>query len=118
MLNIKKTFDVGKVEDLLSYRPENEEKPEKKVELTEKDIVFEDELDERRFNRNTRTLFLILLRLLKEKRRLCLPNTMSRSEIFCPIKCLKTGITIRFSFIFARKRICAGTGRSIGGHIS
>lgn len=57
MLNIKKTFDVGKVEDLLSYRPENEEKPEKKVELTEKDIVFEDELDERRFNRNTRTLF-------------------------------------------------------------
>ena len=68
MLNIKKTFDVGKVEDLLSYRPENEEKPEKKVELTEKDIVFEDELDERRFNRNTRTLFLILLRLLKEKK--------------------------------------------------
>ena len=68
MLNIKKTFDVSKVEDLLSYRPENEEKPEKKVELTEKDIVFEDELDERRFNRNTRTLFLILLRLLKEKK--------------------------------------------------
>lgn len=44
MLNIKKTFDVGKVEDLLSYRPENEEKPEKKVELTEKDIVLKTNL--------------------------------------------------------------------------
>lgn len=44
MLNIKKTFDVSKVEDLLSYRPENEEKPEKKVELTEKDIVLKTNL--------------------------------------------------------------------------
>lgn len=66
-LNIRKTFDLSKVEDILSYHPEIKEKAEIIEKLTEKDIVFEDELAEQRFRDNTRTLFLIMLRMIKEK---------------------------------------------------
>ena len=104
MLNIKKTFDVGKVEDLLSYRPENEEKPEKKVELTEKDIVFEDELDERRFNRNTRTLFLILLRLLKEKKTVMFTEYNERVRNILSDKVLENGDYYTFLIHLCEKK--------------
>lgn len=104
MLNIKKTFDVGKVEDLLSYRPENEEKPEKKVELTEKDIVFEDELDERRFNRNTRTLFLILLRLLKEKKTVMFTEYNERVRNILSDKALENGDYYTFLIHLCEKK--------------
>ena len=66
-LKINKYFDLSKVEDLLSYRPELKEAPEKIVKAPTVDIVFEDELADKRFMDNSRTLFLILVEMLKER---------------------------------------------------
>ena len=73
-LKINKRMDLSKIEDLLSYRPEQKEAPEKVVVMPEQDIVFEDELADIRFRGNSETLFLILLRLLKEKREITLTD--------------------------------------------
>ena len=73
-LKINKRMDLSKIEDLLSYRPEQKETPEKVVAMPEQDIVFEDELADIRFRGNSETLFLILLRLLKEKREITLTD--------------------------------------------
>ncbi len=66
-LKINKYFDLSKAEDLLSYRPEQKEAPEKVVKALTKDIVFEDELADERFMDNARTLFRILLEMLTER---------------------------------------------------
>lgn len=69
-LNIKvdKLFDLSKVEELLTYRPEQKEISEKITKEPERDIVFEDEIVDKRFMDNCRTLFLILLEMLSEKK--------------------------------------------------
>ncbi len=66
-LKLNKYLDLSKVEDLLSYRPEQKEAAEKVVRLPAEDIVFEDELADKRFIGNARTLFLILLEMLDER---------------------------------------------------
>lgn len=66
-LNIKKTFDLTKIDDMLSYRPELNEKAEVITKEETKDIVFDDEIDEKRFEGNVRTLFLIMLEMLDNK---------------------------------------------------
>ncbi len=65
-LNINKTFDLMKTEDMLSYRPEVRETAEIITNETPKDIIFEDEIDEERFVNNCRTLMLILLDMLEQ----------------------------------------------------
>lgn len=77
-LKINKKMDLSKIEDLLSYRPEQKEAPEKVVKEPEVDIVFEDELADERFKNNSETLFLILLRLLKEKKEITLTDYNDR----------------------------------------
>ena len=71
-LNIHKTFNLCKVEDMLSYRPEVKETAELIDKEEETDIVFQDELDDERFKNNARTLFLILLRELTEHKSITL----------------------------------------------
>ena len=71
-LNIKKTFDLSKTEELLDYRPVLGDRAEKNTAEEGKDLVFEDELADIRFEGNVRTLMLILLRLLKRRERLTL----------------------------------------------
>lgn len=71
-LNIKKTFDLEKIEDMLSYRPEAREKAEVIENKEEREIVFDDEIADERFKKNSRTLFLILLRELKQKKEITL----------------------------------------------
>lgn len=73
-LKISKKMDLSKIEDLLSYRPEQKEAPEKVIKEPEVDIVFEDELADIRFKNNSETLFLILLRLLKDKKEIALTD--------------------------------------------
>lgn len=63
-LNIHKTFDLVKVEDILSYRPYEAETPEQIEEETAAEIVFEDELDDERFRRNAGALMHVLLEML------------------------------------------------------
>ena len=81
-LNIKKTFDIEKIEDMLSYRPETKEKAEVIENFTETDIVFEDEIEEERFKQNSRTLFLILLRELKKRKEMSLGEY---NDVICDI---------------------------------
>lgn len=73
-LKINKTFDFSKIEDMLSYRPEVKEKNEIVELLPEKEIVFEDELADKRFMDNARTLFFILLNEIKDKKELSLKD--------------------------------------------
>ena len=73
-LNIKvdKLFDLSKVEELLTYRPEQKEIAEKISKEPEKEIIFEDELAEKLFMNNCKTLFLILLQMLSVKEKFTL----------------------------------------------
>ncbi|MGN0379119.1 MAG: hypothetical protein ACI4EU_05985 [Butyrivibrio sp.] len=66
-LNTHKTFDLSKIEDILNYHPQVQEKAEKVSQEKAESIVFEDELDEARFEANARTLTLILLEMLRGK---------------------------------------------------
>lgn len=63
-MNFQKTFDLAKLEDMLSYRPEVREKAEKIHKDDLQDIVFEDELAQERFNNNAATLLLILFEMV------------------------------------------------------
>lgn len=65
-LKIDKTFDLSKVEDLMCLRFEQKEIVEKVIKEPQMDIVFDDDLAEERFKVNARTLFLILLQMIKE----------------------------------------------------
>lgn len=67
-LNIHKTFDLSKIEDILTYRPEVKEVGEVIKSEEVKEIVFQDEIDEERFKNNCRTLFLILLKELSARK--------------------------------------------------
>lgn len=66
-LNIHKTFDFAKIEDILSYQPYEAEKPEKLTDSTPEEIVFDDELDEERFERNAGALMYVLLEMLANR---------------------------------------------------
>ncbi len=66
-LNIHKTFDLSKVEDMLSYRPQQNEAAELVEEQAAEDIVFEDDIANERFVNNSRTLMLILLEMLDKQ---------------------------------------------------
>lgn len=82
-LNIHKTFTLDKVEDMLSYRPMSEEKAEKAERTVEENIVFEDELDEKRFVGNVRTLLLVLFGMVEERGEFSLREYNARvGEIF------------------------------------
>lgn len=67
-LNTHKTFDLSKIDDILSYRPQAQEKAEKITETETEDIVFEDEIENARFEANARTLMLVLLEMLRKKK--------------------------------------------------
>ena len=77
-LRIDKRFDLSKVEDLLSYRPEQKEVVEKVVKEPQVDIVFDDEIDEKRFVENSRTLFHILLQMVKDREEFSLSDYNDR----------------------------------------
>lgn len=64
-LNVRKTFTLDKVEDILSYRPYLAEAPEKLVKAQEEDIVFEDQLEQERFVQNSKSLLLIFLEMVE-----------------------------------------------------
>lgn len=51
-LNIKKSFNVIAVDDCLTYRPERKEKREVISDEPEKEIIFADEIEEKRINHN------------------------------------------------------------------
>ncbi|MGN0375185.1 MAG: hypothetical protein ACI4EN_06745 [Butyrivibrio sp.] len=88
---INKLFDLSKIEDLLSYRPEQRETPEKVIDEPEQEIIFEDELAERRFTANCRTLFVILLELLEDKREISLEDYNKRVESILSTEVFKNG---------------------------
>lgn len=77
-LRIDKRFDLSKVEDLLSYRPEQKEVVEKVIKEPQVDIVFDDEIDEKRFVENSRTLFHILLQMVKDREEFSLSDYNDR----------------------------------------
>lgn len=67
-LNIQKSFNVIAIDDMLTYRPERAEVVEKVVEEEEKEIIFPDEIEEKRMNHNF-VIFMqeLLYRLMKQE---------------------------------------------------
>ncbi len=65
-LNIKKSFNVIAIDDMLTYRPERREVVEKVDVVEEQEIIFPDEIEEKRMNHNFIVFMKELLgRLLK-----------------------------------------------------
>lgn len=77
-LYIRKTFDFSKVEHLLSYRPKLQEKVEIVKDEEMQEIVFQDELDSKRFAANTATLLQILFSMIKENTEVSLTDYNAR----------------------------------------
>lgn len=61
-LNIKKSFNVISIDDMLTYRPQKPEIVEKVVEEEEDEIIFPDEIEEKRMRCN----FLVFMKELLE----------------------------------------------------
>lgn len=66
-INLKKTMPLTRIEDLLTFKGETEEKAEKITEDKPVEIVFDDELEEKRIESNYRALMFILLKMIKNK---------------------------------------------------
>ena len=62
-LNIKKSFNVIAIDDMLSLKPERQEKAEKTEDTEEQEIIFADEVEEARMEHN----FVIFMKELLNK---------------------------------------------------
>lgn len=62
-LNVRKSFNVIAIDDMLTYRPERHETAERVVEEEEKEIIFPDEVEEKRMNHN----FVVFMQELLEQ---------------------------------------------------
>lgn len=71
-LNIRKSFNLLSIDDLLNYRPERVEKVEIVEEEEEKEIIFPDEVEEKRLNHNFGVFMRKLMDGLFEKERFTL----------------------------------------------
>lgn len=76
--NIRKTFDLAKIEDMLTYKPQAGEVVEKVSDEKPAEIVFEDELSEARFESNVFTLMTILLDMLSKRAEIRLSDYCER----------------------------------------
>ena len=65
-LNLRKNFNVMTIEQMLTYLPSKDERGDKIVKEEEKNIVFNDELEEERIN-NNHAIFEKILKELVEK---------------------------------------------------
>lgn len=79
-LNIHKSFNPDKIDDMLTLRPQTEENTETAKQELEEEIVFEDELAEERFAGNVRVLLLVLFDMLTAKGVLSLREYNKRIE--------------------------------------
>lgn len=77
-LYIRKTFDFAKVEHLLSYRPKLQEKVEVVEDENAQEIVFQDELDSKRFAANTSALLQILFGMIQDNEEITLSRYNDR----------------------------------------
>ena len=66
-LNINKTFDIRRIEELLTYRAGREEKAELIEDSVVENIVYDDELEDERIRQNYSSLIKLLLSLLKRR---------------------------------------------------
>lgn len=81
--NIRKQFDLVRIDDLLTYRPERAEQAEKIVAAKEVSIVYEDEVEEQRICGNMRIFMEELLKMVREKGRFYLQDYLeSLKETF------------------------------------
>ena len=67
-LKIRKTFQLGRLEDLLACRPEDEERGEELPAGEEENYVFEDDLEEERIRHNHRMFLKILFAMLLQRK--------------------------------------------------
>lgn len=65
-MNIRKTFQLRMIDEMLTYRPEKEENPEEIVQKQEQTYVYEDEVEEQRIVCNFQTFVKIILDKLLE----------------------------------------------------
>lgn len=66
-LNVRKLFNLTSVDDMLSYRPDREEKAEKVSKEKVKDIVYDDEIEEKRIYDNIHEYMKLLIEYIGEK---------------------------------------------------
>lgn len=66
-LNIRKTFQLRMIDEMLTYRPDKEEAPETVKKQEEQMYVYEDEVEDQRIVCNFQTFVKILLDKLLEK---------------------------------------------------
>ncbi len=67
-LNIRKTFQLRMIDEMLTYRPEKEEAAEVVVKKQEEDYIYEDEIEDNRIAHNFQIITKILLDMLLEKK--------------------------------------------------
>ncbi len=78
--NVRRSFDIAKVDDILSYRPDEKEKAESVSKAEQQQIVFKDEEDEKRMSSNFKTLIRIMLDMLAEKKEITLREFDERAR--------------------------------------
>jgi hypothetical protein len=66
-LNRKKTFDLPMMDNLLSYRPEREEKGEKIKQYKEETYIYPDEVEETRIQTNYTQILELFLDMLRKR---------------------------------------------------
>lgn len=66
-LNVRKTFPLRMIDEMLTYRPEKEETAEAVTVSEEQDYIYEDEVEENRIGSNFRQIAKLLLDKLLEK---------------------------------------------------
>lgn len=71
-INITKSFDLSKIDDMLTYNFEKEEHGELIEEKEQLEIKFDDEIEEERIENNYIVITLALLKCIKERGRLTL----------------------------------------------
>lgn len=79
-IHLRKTFPLRMIDEMLTYRPEKEEEPEKVVSSREENYVYEDELEEQRIVLNFQTITTILLNTLMENGEFCLSDICSEPD--------------------------------------
>lgn len=79
-LKLNKSFNMTRIEDMITFRPDREEAVETVNETGLENIVFEDEIEDERIRGNYASLMRMLLSMLKKEKVLDLRSFNERAE--------------------------------------
>lgn len=103
-LNIRKTFQLRMIDEMLTYRPEKEEAAELVIKKHEEEYVYEDELEEARIVYNFQIIMKILLDMLLEKKELTLQEFLKSQSGSLLERLLQNGDFYTFLIHLSQKK--------------